>query len=368
MSHQEIFWVLFSKKLSGESTPAELAELEKLITDHPEWQYAIQNLEDLWKHRSPADDNTAEDAYLLHLHRMKERQVPFGHRPEQTPAAGFRTGRRKWYWAAAVLLLGLSGVWLARSIQGNHTMSRPLAGETNEIRTQRGSKSTIQLPDGTTVLLNAGSKLTYTKDFGKSLREVHLEGEGYFDVKENRKMPFVIHTSDIDIRVLGTVFNVKAYPDDKKTETSLIRGSIEVTIRNRPNDKIILSPSEKLVVENKVAGLRQLAIHPEQAGPVPVDPVPVIAVNKLTYNPADSSVAETGWTENKLVFRDESFADLATSMERWYDVQIAFRNAMIAETRFTGIFENETIEQALEALKISVPFLYEKKGKQIIIN
>ena len=84
-----------------------------------------------------------------------------------------------------------------------------------------------------------------------------LTGEGFFDVTKNKGKPFIINTSSIKIKVLGTAFNVKAYPEDKQTETSLIRGSIEVTIRNRPNDKIILTPSEKLVVENDIAHLEK---------------------------------------------------------------------------------------------------------------
>ncbi len=133
--------------------------------------------------------------------------------------------------------------------KGNKTA---IARQVNEISTRPGSKSKVELPDGSVVWLNAGSTLTYDKDFGKENRAVTLIGEGFFDVTKNKEKPFIISTESISIKVLGTVFNVKAYKEDKQTETSLIHGSIEVTIKNRPNDKIILSPSEKLIVENSI--------------------------------------------------------------------------------------------------------------------
>ena len=368
MSYQERFWVLLSKKLSGEANSAELNELERLVIEHPEWQYAIQNLEDLWKHEEEKDYQQEEDAYLLHLHRMNEKNIPFGDGPVELPARTNKKIRLRWYWVAAAVfvaaILFFSGLFgFKKTAAGNE---QTMAGEINEISTRPGSKSKVQLPDGTIVLLNAGSQLTYSKQYGKKLREVSLTGEAFFNVKENKAMPFIIHTSYIDIKVLGTVFNVKAYPEDKKTETSLIKGSIEVTIKNRPNDKIILSPSEKLVVENNVTEYKTETSKNNKellAGSV----FSMISVNKLSYSPLDSSVAEMLWTENKLVFRNESFADLVLNMERWYAVSIDVTDPALAEVRLTGIFENETIEQALDALKVTTTFNYEKKGNKIII-
>lgn len=369
MNYQERFWVLLSKKLSGEAEYAELTELEELIRQHPQWQYAIQNLEDLWKHQPQKDYTKEEDAYMLHLHRISEKNVPFGEGPVNMPVITEekRKIKKSWYWAAAaIIIIGISSLlFLKKNASGKEQILSE--SQVNEISTRLGSKSRIQLPDGSTVLLNAGSKLTYGKDFGQQLREVNLSGEAFFDVKKNSEIPFVIHTSNINIKVLGTMFNVKAYPEDKKTETSLIRGSIEVTIKNRPNDKIILSPNEKLVVENnetkEVIGNNSVKINPET-----INSHPLISVNKLRYSPVDSSIAETQWTENRLVFRDESFAEIALSMERWYAAEIIIEDSVLADVRFTGSFENETIEQALEALKLSTPFQYDKKGNKIIIH
>lgn len=363
---QEIFWVLLSKKLADEATEQELRELEALILEHPEWQYAIQNLEEIWKQEQPVDVMQEEDAFMLHLHRMNETNDPAYISEEETTQTPVRKLKR-WYWAAAASLIAVAAFFIYRSQFNGSDENSSVARQINEISTRPGSKSRVQLPDGSVVWLNAGSKLTYNKDFGKETREVVLTGEGFFDVMKMKEKPFIIHTSSINIKVLGTVFNVKAYPEDKQTETSLIRGSIEVTIKNRPNDKIILSPSEKLVVENSaVTGPAHAAKNDKTVSPLTINTL--VAINKLKYNPVDSTVAETQWIDNKFVFRDESFSELIVRMERWYDVQIDIDDAALQQKRFSGIFEQETIAQALEALKITVPFKYEQNGNKIIIH
>jgi transmembrane sensor len=354
---QEKFWTLLSKKLSAEASADELKELESLIRQHPEWQYAIQNLQDLWKHESPNDDQHSEDAYMLHLHRMQELGIPF---EEEQGIAPDALPRRRWLnrykiAIAAVFLAG--GFFLfTKIISGNG--KKAVLAQVNEISTRPGSTSKVQLPDSSVVWLNAGSKLTYDKSFGAQTRTVQLTGEGYFDVVKMPGKPFIIQTSSINIKVLGTVFNVKAYPEDKQTVTSLIRGSIEVTIVNRPDNKIILSPKEKLVVENKLLTADKSSVN---------DLPPAIFVNKLKYDPVDSSIAETLWVENKLAFNDESFAELVKSMERWYNVKIEITDAELLNERLTGSFEKESVDQALEALRITIPFRFEKNGNNISI-
>lgn len=362
---QESFWVLLSKKLSGEASPEELKALENLILTHPEWQYAIQNLEDLWKHQSLKDQVEEEDAYMIHLHRMEEMNITLSNEhAESVQLFSPANKMRKWYWAAAVTLAIIAGLFAFGNPFGSNKSNEEITRQVSEVTTRPGSKSKVELPDGTMVWLNAGSKLTYNKDYGKELREVTLSGEGYFDVVKMKEKPFVIHTSSINIKVLGTVFNVKAYPEDKKTETSLIRGSIEVTIKNRPNDKIILSPSEKLVVENGSFIRDEKIKRPD----IPIQAEPLVSVNKLRYNPKDSTVAETEWVNNRLVFRDESFEDLAVKMERWYDVSINIEDASMKEARLNGTFQSESVTQALEALKEMIPFKYDKNENKIIIH
>lgn len=365
---QEKFWILLSKKLAREASPEELQDLESMILEHPEWQFAIQNLEDLWKLKADQPTQEGEDAYLLHLQRIKESHL-FNNETETNPSDAYffdnETRNPRWFrWmaaAAAVLVLTLGAYWLFQS--RNNEEAAPLASaDQNVISTRPGSKSKVQLPDGSIVWLNAGSKLTYDKQFGKTLREVELTGEGYFDVVKDPSKPFLIHTKTIDIRVLGTVFNVKAYPEDKTTETSLIRGSVEVSVKDRPNDKIILSPNEKLVVQNhreqeaeKIASKRPV-IRPE------------ILIRPLRYNIEDSTLVETVWVENRLVFREETFSDLAKRLERWYNVFIEIRDPELADMKLSGTFSDETIDEALQALTFTAPFKYERVNDRIFVH
>jgi len=291
---------------------------------------------------------------------MKEKNIAFGDLPADIVYIS-KNRVRKWYWVAAAVFVITAGLF-AFGILFNKENTKALAAtkEVNEVTTHPGSKSKIQLPDGSVVWLNAGSKLTYKKEYGQQQREVILTGEGYFDVVKWENRFFLSHNTIITLRAWGTAFNVKAYPEEKQTETSLIRGSIEVTIKNRPDNKIILSPNEKLIVEN------ESFFKQEKDSAKIVQPV--ISINKLVHSPVDSTVAEIQWVENKLVFNNESFAEVAVKMERWYDVDIELTDPQLLQKRLTGNFEKETIEQALEALKISIPFSYEQTGSKIIIN
>jgi transmembrane sensor len=233
----------------------------------------------------------------------------------------------------------------------------------SEISTNYGTRTTQVLPDGSRVWLNAGSKLVFGKNFGENLREVTLTGEAFFDVAKNPDIPFVIHTNTLDIRVLGTQFNVKSYPTDKTTETSLIRGSVEVVVKKRPNEKYVLKPNEKLVVLNDQESTQHWG---NGADRLPVKEN-LIAIKNLTYQQGDTSDIESAWVRNKLSVKDMPFSEMAKIMERWYDVRFEFRNKKLEEVWITGSFDNETLSQALEALQFSFAFNYEINDKTVIV-
>ncbi|MFT3843851.1 MAG: FecR family protein [Lacibacter sp.] len=364
---QEQFWILLSKKIAGEASEQELVELEQLMQLHPEWQYAAQNLTDLWedsrKHNETGTSNE-EDAYLLHIQRMKENNIEFNdnlfysYPAEETPVSHFSI-YRNWYIGLAVAASLIFAVLLLPSLF-NKKQPVVAAVERNEISTGNGSRTKVQLPDGSLVWLNAGSKLHYDKNFGITSRHVSLSGEAFFDVVKNKEKPFIIQTSSIDIKVVGTAFNVKAYPSDRTTETSLIRGIIEVTIKNRPNDKIILSPNEKLIVENNPAEKRKLTSTGRAE--------PVVSINPIKPSKKDSTITEIQWVQNKLVFDDEPLREIALKMERWYNVKIEIQSEKLMDKRISGSFINENIDQAMEALSITGKFHYKRTGETIIIN
>jgi len=362
------FWELLSKQAFAEANEAELKELEESLPDHPDWKNIAETLLTLSHQSLPGEKNQeVEAAFEKHIERIRNTNIDFKETyslDNSEPEIEFknRSARkiRKW-----VLLFGAVSVVLVFSwIFGRNLYSSRLLqhkkSQLSQVTTKPGSKTQIQLPDGSNVWLNANSNLTYDKDFGKELREVNLTGEAFFDVVKDAAHPFIIHTKVIDVKVLGTEFNVRAYPNDAYTETSLIRGSVEVTIKNRPNEKHYLKPNEKVSVANNI--LNETMQKTAKS-------IPFILMQPLTYYHADSTVIETSWVQNKLIFQEnETFSEVALKLERWYGVHISFANEEVAQIRPFGSFTNETISQALDALGESFKFNYKISGTNIIIT
>jgi len=219
-----------------------------------------------------------------------------------------------------------------------------------------GERKNIQLPDGSYVILNAGSKIEINASFAVSTRDVFLEGEAFFDVKHNEKLPFIVHTCAMDIKALGTAFNVKAYLNEKITETSLIRGLIEVTLKEIDNRKMLLYPNQKIKWEQPFTKGDDAKVPKVENGDA------LIATDNLVKKllvTDDGDIKEIAWKENKLIFEDELFSDIAVLLERWYGVQIEFMDDTIRNYRFTGTFNKENINTVLNFLKESRTFNYD---------
>lgn len=227
-----------------------------------------------------------------------------------------------------------------------------------------GERKSFQLPDGSKVMLNAGSTLTMANDFNEHSREVTLDGEAFFDVSHNPGKPFIIHTTTMNVKVLGTVFNVKAYRTDKLAETSLLRGSVEITLHHDQQKKIILHPNEKIVLPNPMAAHLVAEKSPvKKLKAAPAD----YTIAGLTY--IDSAVKEVLWTENRLAFNDNSFEEIAPELERWYNVSIRIEDEAVKQYRFTATFDQKNIIQILDALQLTRNFEYTvEQNNQIVIR
>ncbi|WEK38446.1 MAG: FecR family protein [Candidatus Pseudobacter hemicellulosilyticus] len=182
-----------------------------------------------------------------------------------------------------------------------------------------------------------------------------MEGEAYFDVTKQAASPFIVHTRDLHVEVLGTAFNVKSYPNDDRTEATLIRGLVQVRRTGDSREKaLLLHPHEKVVVNRSADNQEDQPLKP-------------ITVQQLKHNLADTSLVETAWVYNKLVFDGEDFRDIANEMERWYNVKISITDPAIARYRFHAKFENETIAEVLAALQASRPFTFKINNHEINI-
>lgn len=352
--YSEHLWYLVSLKLSGEAGPDDLAELDRLLKEAPEAVFQVEQLEKLWRQQTELPQQKINEAYSRHLQRLSNHlsepalqytQNETPQWPEEEAAAPVRSTR--WWWmggVAASLLIGVLLFFLPGKEQGGKLPSQ------NVVSTRFGSKSKVQLPDGTVVHLNSGSLLTYDQAFNGKIREVRLSGEAFFDVAHNKDRPFIIHTDAVDIKVLGTAFNVRAYPDEQTTETALIRGSVEVMLLHNPDKKIVLKPSEKLVVQNKQDTAEA---RPQRATS---EAIPLVTISKVHSLEKDSTVLETSWVDNKLVFENESLETIAQKLERWYDVRITITDEGLKKERYKATFEGESLEDVLNALKYAGAF------------
>ena len=341
---EDYIWNLIAKKLSDEATEAELRELEKILRENPDLHYPVQNIMDLWLSDEQYDPHEANEAFKRHVGRMKELKIDF--RPQQEEESldiTARVNKRSFQWPALAVVVCIAAIFFGIRMMGSQapvaTASTKETEKTvSQVSTKNGSKTNLILPDGTKVWLNAGSSLTYDSAYGKNIREVALSGEAFFDVVKNKEKPFIIHTYKINIKVLGTEFNVRSYPTDKTTEASLIRGSIEVTFKDKPSKKIILKPNEKIVVNNN-RDLEDILETSHQNSHGKINEVPGADIKKLTYEYKTGAIIETSWVENKLIFQDESFDEIALRLERWYGVSISFKNNQLKENHLTGSFK-----------------------------
>ena len=228
-----------SRKLSGEATASELAELDDLIKSEACNDLYLQAIDEYWSAPPEKDNDFLEATYHLHLNRLKNKgfDLDTEKETEEIPPIYLDYTNEKITKAPGnKIYLGAAAIFLAALIFIFYDTNPPVSAvpevklAQSEVATKSGSRTRIQLPDGSTVWLNGNSKLVYdNKSFGEKLRQVTLTGEAYFDVVKNVNKPFIIHTNRMDIKVVGTAFNVKAYPGEKNSEASLVRGSIEVT-------------------------------------------------------------------------------------------------------------------------------------------
>ena len=354
-------WELLARKYNNEISEEELLELGRLLQQPGDAHHLNELLADLHaiplkKITSDADEAKSADALRLVLSTDSDASEN-----KSTMTAGQAKSKKRYaLWVAASIVIMVSGWFMLN----NSRPAAPLPTSLNEVVTNGGSKSTVHLPDGSSVILNTGSKLSYNKDFGAGTREIYLSGEAFFDIAKNEKMPLVVHAGEVDILVKGTIFNVKAYAEDSTVEASLIQGVIEVFSKNDRERKIMLRPNEKIII-----GKTSAVSSSEEAKHI-VQPAKeaVFFLGKIKPNPVDSSISEIAWIQNKLAFYKEPFSSLAQKMERWYNVSIQFNDERLKKFTFTGSFEKEDIIEALNALREITSFEYTIENRNVIIG
>ena len=189
-----------------------------------------------------------------------------------------------------------------------------------------GSIDTLTMPDGSKVWLNSGSRIIYPEKFRGQFRQVYLDGEGVFDVVSDSKMPMVIRTGNTSVKVYGTKFNLKAYPEESITEISLLEGSVEFSVSGREDARYSMAPGETITYDKENS-----------------------KVSMKRFSVADY----TSWKDHKYYFRNKSLEYIARQLERTFNVTIIIRNEEIRDTKYHMAFVNgESIDEILHYIKM----------------
>jgi ferric-dicitrate binding protein FerR (iron transport regulator) len=360
MEHKRIIQLL-TRKLANEATQKEIEELDELMALFPEAVYYEETLKQITFKDELPEETDIDQAFELHEQQYGYEFEAYQNHPSNHPNKKYF---KRWLVAATLLVTCGFGTYFliySRLLQRNPVSYAP----TTEIVCGKHMRKKITLPDGTSVWLNTNSKIQYDDAMlQKEHRDVRLYGEAFFDVAKDKKHPFIIHTQKITIKVLGTAFNVKAYPGDHITETTLIRGLIELSLNSNPQQRILLRPKEKLALKEGVS-----VKHTDESDKAQIHNKLVIENIEPVEISNKDYFEETSWVQNKLVFKDESFKDLVPKLEKWYNVTFQINNKVAEDYRFTGILENETISQALSEMQIIRPFKFKiTANDKVIIN
>lgn len=334
--NEERFTELLTRKMADELTADELVEFDDLISVNKSYRAEYELLQDYWDQEETAYPNM--EGILTQIKKQADIPEPKKNQLLKHP----ESSKRKYAWILQVASL-LLAVFAYYSFFTRDKSDKPAAVVWKEIRTANGQISKITLMDGSQVTLNSASYLKYPAAFSGPNREVHLSGEAYFDVAEDHTHPFILHTSQMDIRVLGTAFNVKSYDNDLFKEATLLRGSIEVNLPGKNNESLKLVPTDKIRVKGSS-----------------------YEMSKLTYyNKGDKNSLEILWMNNQLAFRNETLETIANSLGRKYGLKMVFNDEKIKNLKFSVSFEKENVNQALNSLQMVSPFQYKIKGDSV---
>jgi transmembrane sensor len=235
----------------------------------------------------------------------------------------------------------------------------------------KGSRSVVTLLDGSIVWLNSGTTLRYTADFGKTSRNVNLEGEAFFSVSENKEIPFMVRTPEICITALGTSFNVKAYSDENTIETTLESGEIKIDNINRDgnitmDESVFLKPNQKAVFMKNTGNLNLVSRN--QASPVKKnEKITKIKPVQIVIDTLVDTKLTTSWKDSRWIFKSERLSKLVPILERRYDVTITFMDSALIDYKFTGTLEEESLKQVLNALSLAAPIIFEVSQNNVFL-
>ena len=316
---------LIEKYFDGNITDAEIKKLS-------DWIKNDRHLQNWWEEefsKSDAGINPVLRDKLLA--RIKEQTQG---KEETQGKENPRTIRMNpWKWAAAIVLPICIAFFTYYLVDSSQTVGAPFI-----VKADKGDKATIELPDGTNVVLNSASQLSYLNNFGENVRRVQLNGEAYFKVAHDEKRAFIVQVGDLEVKVLGTSFNVSAYEDAKDVTVVLLEGKVGVYAQKISH---IMKPGDKIEYNKATHKITATQVHPNDY---------------------------IEWTKGNMYFEKESLENIMKTLSRIYDVEIRFDSNKLPNEYFTGTIPGGGIQNALNILMLTSPFYYEMDGSVIVLK
>ncbi|MDH7461158.1 FecR domain-containing protein [Chitinophagaceae bacterium 26-R-25] len=322
---------LLQKYLAGNCTQQELDEFWLLMSELSENDSVETELADLWNTEAEPDAASNVDWNKLSAklqHRIDEHKIDY-----LSVASNDKKRKRLWILtaAASAIICIIFSWWFTGKNSSQLANTKP--------QHKAPVLQIVNLPDGTVVTLNNGSKLDYAVAFNGKSRDVYLVGEAYFDVAHDAKKPFYVHTGNYSVKVLGTAFNVKAYPGDKAISVTVEKGKVQVEKSNSSKPLGVLSAGDQLIVN-------------EQSVQTKVEKVDVHQVLE--------------WKDDLLVFDDISFEEASVIIGNYFGVELKFKDEALRNSRFTGDFRRSSLDDVLDIICPLTKSKWYKENDKII--
>lgn len=324
---------LIIKYLNETATRQEKQQLLEWLKSGEDNKVLFRDIQKIWLNSNSVFQKESEVSKAYD--RFKENVDAYERRRKTT----FRLPLFRTVAAASVLiaLFSLGSFFMGKYLA---TPTEIQAEVINNVIMGKDSKGSITLPDGTEVWLNSESKLTYPENFSKEARIVKLEGEGYFDVVKNPKIPFYVETNEMRVNVLGTQFDMKNYPNRMSMETTLLSGKVEVHFKDMTTG-IILKPNQKISI-NKTSGKHEIK----------------------ELDAKDQIL----WINDQLAFSNEKLSDILQGIGFWYGLDVITEGKVDLNQRLSFTIRRETKEEIFNLLSLIAPIKYEIQTERIIVR
>jgi ferric-dicitrate binding protein FerR (iron transport regulator) len=347
MDDSEINWPLVARHLAGDCSPDEEEQLRRWMAEDPARARMVEGMARVWRaaaHRAPPDPRAVEASWARIEGRIRDASAaPFA-RPIAAPARRRRPAI--WLGAGALAAATLVAVVLTTGDgardggAGGDSAPAALRVET----TAPGERRSLDLPDGSRVLLGASSALHVAPGYGDGARRVRLEGAGWFTVRHDPRAPFVVEAGATIVEDLGTEFAVDAYPGAASQRVVVASGTVAVRRAGAP----ARDPGTLL--------------RARQAGIVAASDGAVTVLRDADLEPM------LAWTEGRLVFDDTSLREVAAALERWYGVRVHLADEALADRRLTASFAGEPLTQVLDVISMSLGIRHERRDGEIVLS